>query len=234
MKKSPIVAALILVLAGVTASVPASAQSVLYDNITPASYVTGSWDIGAYSVADSFTLSQNATVTGVDFGEMTSGGGGTPQTVGWSISSGDSPSPVYYFQATTAYLWYPSGTEISSGSSPVGYTYGGAPTTVVEVWSESFSVPDLSLSAGTYWLFLQDATVPTAANVAWDISSGGSHAELFYGSTFEFDIPSETFQILGTPTSVPEGGSGWMYLLLAGGGLAFVFGARVAAARKTA
>jgi hypothetical protein len=230
MRKSALVASLILMLAGAIASVPASAQSVLYDNITPSSYVTGSWEIwGSYNVIDSFTLTQNATVTGVEFGEDTSEDyGDSPEGVYWSISAGPSPTPVFAEAATLA---YPSSSEISSGT-PSGFTYNGGGASNFGVWSESFSVPDLSLPAGTYWLQLQYA-IEAGGYAGWDISSGGSQGELFEdGTNFVESIPSETFEVLGTPTTVPEGGSGWMYLLLAGGGLALAFGARIAAGRK--
>ncbi len=80
-----------------------------------------------------------------------------------------------------------------------------------------------TLNAGTYWLNLQNASVPSGDPVFWDANSGPSNSsDNSLGS-----IPSEAFTILGstsssttststsTTTSVPEPSS----ILLVGSGL---------------
>jgi len=52
------------------------------------------------------------------------------------------------------------------------------------------------LSAGSYWLTLSGATGPDFTTI-WDTSNGPSSA--FDAPYFGGAIPSESFQILGTP-----------------------------------
>jgi hypothetical protein len=199
MKKSSILAALILGLAGVIASVPVRAESLLYDNTGPDSYTFNAFGIqGLFAVVDSFTLSQNAMVTGVDFAAWVDPGD-TLTNVDWVISSG----PSFGFLA--------SGT-----GAAVSGSYYSSVSGIYDVDEESFSTPDLSLAAGTYWLELQNAVTSGSSFPYWDVSGGPSQAwQVIDGSYLGGGtMPSETFQILGTTAATPEPSS---FLLLASG-----------------
>jgi len=65
--------------------------------------------------------------------------------------------------------------------------------------STTFSGP--TLNSGTYWINVQNASIPSGDPVYWDENSGPSQAsESAVGS-----IPSESFTIFGTASStVPE------------------------------
>jgi hypothetical protein len=205
MKKSQILAALILGLTGVLPSTPAFADPVLYSN--------GSGDVGlAYlinygeAITDSFTLSQNSTVTGADF-------------AAWILTDPDTLSTVDY-AITTAPL---GGTTESSGTvSPVGSL------TMVEggwdYYEESFSIPNVDLSAGTYWLELQNAVEADGGiEVAWQVDNGPSGAfSSAYGNLNGLSTPgsnSEAFDIYGAANSATPEPSG---IALLGSGLAML------------
>jgi hypothetical protein len=52
-------------------------------------------------------------------------------------------------------------------------------------------------------------------------------------ASFNFFLDDDNGQFGALAEPVPEGGSGYLYLLLAGGGLTMAFGSRIVAARKT-
>jgi hypothetical protein len=122
---------------------------------------------------------------------------------------------VYPGDSLNSYTW-----SISSSAfgAPIatGNTAGG-PNTVVgsgfgafDILQESISIPDVDLTAGTYWLELSNGSDAYDTAVWWDESDGASAAfSSDYGA-----IASETFQINGT---VPEPSS---LLLLGPGALA--------------
>jgi PEP-CTERM motif len=192
--KRPFLAALLCSFVGLAAAIPASAESVLYDNTTASSTTTGSdIDISNITVTDSFTLTSSATVTGATIDLViypTSPY--TLDTVDWSIGTS------------------PDGTSLGEG--------GADPTSVVQVALSgtdpidfvTIPIPAIALSAGTYWFTLGGTiTDPTGDNVGWDFSDGPSTA--YFNETEEAD--SQTFQILGT-SATPEPSS---ILLLASG-----------------
>jgi hypothetical protein len=84
------------------------------------------------------------------------------------------------------------------------------------VCTETGSFSPVNLSAGTYWLNMQNASVPSGDPVFWDENSGPSEASESSVGT----IPSESFTILGTSGTTtgtgttPEPGS----ILLFGSG----------------
>jgi hypothetical protein len=184
------------------AVVPASADVDLYSN-GPINGTFAAWIIsGGLYVSDSFVLSSAATVTGADFGAWTFPGD-TVTSVQWSI-----------------------------GTIPYGNAYGGTAATsdtfvssllgAYTVDSDSFSIGNISLGAGTYYLTLQNAVTTNGSNASWDINNGPSAAyETYYGNVNGIAGPgsgSESFDVLGTTSAVtPEPG----YFTLAG---AAIFG----------
>jgi len=207
MKKSSMLAVLILGFAGAIASVPASADSTLYDNTGPWSAGSLQFPIGeGYVVSDSFTLTSNSTVTGVDLIVLVESGD-LPSTVDWSI--GTTPFGGTPATATT--------TNLGLINSPFLSLYDN--------YEMGFAIPDVPLDAGTYYLTLQNVVEfyggdPNNPRVVfWNASNGPSIAYASgVGNLNGADYPgsnSETFQILGNTSSVtPEPSS---ILLLASG-----------------
>jgi len=179
----------------VVAAAPATA-SILYNNGGPSTGITNAWGISfGVSTANSFVLTNAATIHGVNFGVWVHPGE-TLTSVDWAVLS----VPV---GGTT----YASGTATAitrrSLSFPMVDGY--------DVDTESFSIPELGLSAGTYWLLLQNASVTNGGlyHIYWgDQSDGPSQswnsnygylATQYSGACNAPCTYSETFQML-----VPE------------------------------
>lgn len=200
--KLTIRAAFSLACVGALASIPAFADTVLYDNSTAASGTVTGWTMGTgsggNSVSDSFTVSSSAIATGANF---------------WIVlQPGDSLTSVDWSIGLTPFGGTPT-VAVTSSLGQVGTEYGSYP-----VYDESISFPGVSLLAGTtYWFTLQGGltALDPVSFVEWDQSSGPSTAfqdEPGYGVP---SIPSETFQITGSSASTtPEPSS---LLLLASG-----------------
>ena len=187
----------LVVLCLALAVIPASAQT-LYSN-GPINGTTDAWTINfGYIVSDTFALTAEFnTVTGFDFG-VWEFPGDVLSSVDWSITSGENGGNVY--GSGTASGVNLTDTFISSNQ----YAYN--------IDSISVTGLNVSLEPGTYWLNLQNATVPSGDPVYWDENSGASQAsESAVGS-----IPSEAFDIIGTsfnegtpePSSIMLFGSG--------------------------
>jgi len=201
--KLAIPAAFFLACVGASASIPAFADTVLYNNSTATSGTIGGFTMGTgsgdNSVSDSFTVSSSATATGANF---------------WIVlQPGDSLLSLDWSIGLTPFGGTPEvATPTSMGQ--VGTEYGSYP-----VYDESISFPGVSLLSGTtYWFTLQDgiSALNPVSFVEWDQSNGPSSAfqnEPGYGVP---SIPSETFQITGSSasTTTPEPSS---FLLLASG-----------------
>jgi hypothetical protein len=173
-------------------SAPASA-GVLYDN-GAVSGSSGGFQINSiYIVANSFTLSSNSTLTGVNFG-LWATPTDTPFSVDWTIWSAAGPGG--------------GGTALNGPTTAaLTNTFLFVNANNFSVYSSSFSLPSIALGASTYWLQIMNASTArgdTSFAFFWDQNNGRSQA---WGNTFASPIPSESFQIIGTTdggNSVPE------------------------------
>ncbi|MGA8879186.1 MAG: PEP-CTERM sorting domain-containing protein, partial [Candidatus Korobacteraceae bacterium] len=186
------------------AAVPAMAQTV-YSN-GPINGNTDAWTVNfGFIVSDTFNVTNNnTTITGGSFG-MWLFSGDTLTSAELSITSGEN-SGTSYFDQTVNF------TQGACTANQYGYN----------VCQENTSFSGPTLNAGSYWLNLQNASVPSGDPVYWDENSGPSTAsENSIGS-----IPSEAFTVLGsstttssstssTTTSVPEPSS----IMLFGSGI---------------
>ncbi|MGB9256201.1 MAG: PEP-CTERM sorting domain-containing protein [Candidatus Korobacteraceae bacterium] len=202
--KTRIASLSLLALCLTLAAVPAMAQTV-YSN-GPINGNTDAWTVNfGFIVSDTFNVTNNnTTITGGSFG-MWLFSGDTLTSAELSITSGEN-SGTSYFDQTVNF------TQGACTSNQYGYN----------VCQENTSFSGPTLNAGSYWLNLQNASVPSGDPVYWDENSGPSTAsENSIGS-----IPSEAFTVLGsstttssstssTTTSVPEPSS----IMLFGSGI---------------
>jgi hypothetical protein len=183
------------------AVVPATAQT-LYSN-GPINGNTDAWAINfGFIVSDTFNVSiNNTTITGGSFG-MWLLSGDSLTSAELSITSGENSGTSYFDQTVT----FTQGSCIANQ-----YIY--------YVCTEDTTFPGPTLNVGTYWVNLQNASVPSGDPVYWDENSGPSQAsQNSVGS-----IPSEAFTLFGssdtttstTGTSVPEPSS----IMLLGSGV---------------
>jgi PEP-CTERM motif len=161
---------LLTLLCLVLAAVPASAQT-LYDN-GPINGTTDAWTINfGYVVSDSFTIS-SGTITGFSFGAWEFPGD-TLSSIQWSITSGENSGTVYGSGVAT------SGTEPNGGMGTLSQNFISTNQYGYDVVVGKVVNIDPSLGSGggpsgtTYWLNLQNATVPSGDPVYWDENSGG-------------------------------------------------------------
>jgi hypothetical protein len=174
-----------------------ASAGVIFDNYP---IVTGAADYintNQTSVSDPFSLSSSATATGVVFGGMVPTGATIMTTIDWSIGTS-------FFASDVA-----AGAG-ASVSGPLVY----ANVNSFDWYSLTFSLPNVSLSAGTaYYLTLHNAN---GASAGWDINFlRGMDAEAtnpFVGTNIQ---GSNAFQILGT-SGAPEPSTA-SYLLLSFG-----------------
>jgi hypothetical protein len=163
---------------------PAFAQTDIYDN-GPINGTNDSWTINfGFVVSDSFTIANdNTTVTGLTFGAFVLPGD-TVQSVEISITSNEAGGTTYFDQVVNF-------TQENCFVNQYGFN----------VCNERASFDGPTLSAGSYWLNLQNAVVDTGDPVYWDENSGvgcqsfgcpSSASESSIGT-----IPSESFTLFG-------------------------------------
>jgi hypothetical protein len=173
-----------------------------------------------YSVSDQFILGSADTITGVNFGAWLSPGD-TFDSVTWTISSGDT-----YDGLGTIYGSGTASTSLDSSVTPYENSDGD------DVASETFSISDLDLSAGTYFLTLDDADTAIGNPAYWDInnvqdvsyesSSGNNASNCNAGQDYDNDPATytgncaEAFQILGTSTTTAAPEPSTLSLLVGG------------------
>jgi len=198
-----------LILCGSLVGATSARADVLYSN--------GQYDgTDAYSInngyqaADSFVLSSASNVNGIGFVAWNNTSDQIT-AVDWSILSG-SPGDQ-------------SSSILASGTANVTNTYLGN-NTLADLNSDVFSIPAVSLNAGTYWVELQNAASSSLSY--WDVNSlGGSSAWTSDG----FVDGSNTFEVygtVGTSASVAEPAS----LALVGAGLLGLLGLSMIRCRR--
>jgi hypothetical protein len=192
------------------AAIPATAQYDSfrghYDN-GPINGTTDAWTINfGYVVSDSFTGDGN-TESQFYFG-VWEFPGDSMSSVQWSITSGEN-----------------SGTVYASGTSSVTDTFISTNQYGYNV--DLIMVSDLNLSTtngATYWLNLQNASVPSGDPVYWDENSGvgcggtggGENCPSQASESAVGTIPSEAFTI-GAQTTGQETPEPSNFLLFASG-----------------
>jgi hypothetical protein len=183
---------------------PAISQTV-YSN-GPINGNTDAWAINfGFIISDTFNVTNSGTtITGGGFG-MWLIPGDTLTSAELSITSGEN-SGTSYFDQTVNF------THGACTANQYGYN----------VCQENTVFNGPTLNSGTYWLNLQNASVPSGDPVFWDENSGPSMAS----NSAVGSIPSESFTVLGTSsettstttsttTSVPEPSS----IMLFGSGI---------------
>jgi hypothetical protein len=187
----------------ILAALPAAAQTV-YSN-GPINGNTDAWTINfGFIVSDTFNVTNSGTtITGATFG-MWLFPGDILGTAEMSITSQENGGTSYFDQTLNF---------TQSGCVPNQFGFN--------VCTESTTFSGPTLNAGTYWVNLQNTSIPNGDPAYWDENSGPSSAsENTAGS-----IPSEAFTVLGTSssttsttsttTSVPEPSS----MMLLGSGV---------------
>ena len=133
-----------------------------------------------FIVSDTFNVvNNNTTITGASFG-LWLFPGDTMISAELSITSGENGGTSYFDQTL---------------SFTQGMCHGNERGFNVCQENTSFSGP--TLNAGTYWLNLDNASLPSGDPVYWDENSGPSSASDIVVGT----IPSESFTVLGTQSS---------------------------------
>ena len=186
MKPTLLLRILMMIALAAVVSVPAMAQSEVYDN-GPTDGTSDAWTINfGHMVSDSFTLTSGANLDGLNFVAWVLPGD-VLQTVEVSITSNAFFGTTYFDQTV-------SFTQSGCVSNEYGYN----------ICSEAASFSGPNLNVGTYWLTLKNASVNTGDPIYWDENSGPSRGldccaaagDPVWASALG-TIPSESFTLLG-------------------------------------
>lgn len=175
----------LLLLALCLAATSVMAQNDIYDNGPTDGESSGFTINFGFFASDQFILSSAANIDGLTFAAWTFPGD-VLETAEVSITSSEFGGTSYLDQTV-------SFTASGCFSNGLGFN----------VCNQTGSFTPVNLSAGSYWLNLQNAVVNTGDPVFWDVNNGPSEASENSLGT----IPSESFTILagsgGTGTT-PE------------------------------
>ena len=171
---------------------PAAAR-VLYDDGAPNAERAGVL-ISYGAVSDSFTLTQSSTLTGVKLW-VWNFPGDTTSSVDWGITpNADDFSDTASVTPTSTFFTTKNGYDVNE---------------------LDFSLPDVHLGTGVYYLALQNALANNGDEVSWDANAGPSDAWWSQSGNISSFGLSGSFQILGV---VPEPAT-WAMMLVGFGGL---------------
>ncbi len=172
--------ALLAVVCLALAAIPAMAQTDVYDN-GPVNGQDLGWTINfGFSVSDSFTLESANTVTGASF---------------WAwLIPGDTLTSVEFQIGANAF-----GNELLDQTLNVTASNCFSNQFGYNVCDETatFNGGGVALNAGTYWMTLSNASVPSGDPAYWDMNSGPSQAQENTIGT----VPSESFTMWGGTTT---------------------------------
>ena len=202
----------LLVLCLALAAVP-SVAGVLYDN-GPKGPDADAWNVSqGFVVSDTFTLLAASTVNGFSFNAWLIPGD-TQVSAELSIRTQPNGGTSFFDQ-------FMNFTQSNCTTNAYGYS----------VCAETASFNGPHLAAGTYWINLQNASIPNGDPVLWDENSGfgcdspGCPSQAYsntHGITYG-TIPSESFTIYGngsTTGTTPEPSA----ILLVGSGILGLIG----------
>ena len=169
---------------------PAVASDI-YDN-GGTTGTTDAWTVNfGFAVSDSFVVGSGVSADGAEFIFWLTPGDASP-TIDLSIGTSAFGSDVANF------------TNLASQAS----TYLGTNQYGFNLEQEAYSFRDVALNPGTtYWITLQNASVPDGDPVYWDENSGPSQADENTLGT----IPSESFTILGNSSTTCTGCGCWAH-----------------------
>jgi len=184
-------------------------SSVLYSDGGINGIIGANYINSGHEVSDSFTISSNSTVTMVSNVGLWTLNPDIPGTVSWVISTSHDGGGTVEGSGSGVSL---STTFLELGQDP---DYA--------IYSASFSVGSLALSAGTYYLELEDAATtsgsPSGPGVLWDVVSDSAPSTEYENGILGTNPNS--FEIDGTEGTVPEP-TAWS---LSGLGIALLGGA---------
>jgi hypothetical protein len=169
---------------------PAVASDI-YDN-GGTTGTADAWTVNfGFAVSDSFVVGSGVSADGAEFIFWLTPGDTSP-TIDLSIGTSAFGSDVANF------------TNLASQAS----TYLGTNQYGFNLEQEAYSFRDVTLNPGTtYWITLQNASVPDGDPVYWDENSGPSQADENTLGT----IPSESFTILGNSSTTCTGCGCWAH-----------------------
>ena len=169
----------------VFSAAPAVCQATLYDNGPDGNIGYYHVNFGS-AVANSFVLTQPATVTGAILTLYSVDDRNHPEHLKWTITT----EPFGGAVEGTGFV------NLSILEPPYLTTF------LFFAWKEGFTIPSVNLPAGTYYLQIQDVVTRWDTYAFWAQSSGGNSQGLYEaigqnGAGVVSVVPSETFSVLG-------------------------------------